>query len=111
MDYSPDEWPLLVAEIERQGGAVLPDPCVGTVAKFASPNKTRINKTYTCHCHTPGDPRQSMFVAVYDASDDEEENKALRERGAGFVRACVRCDGAGLWPRFEHYNDELIEAE
>ncbi len=109
MDYTHEEWPLLVAEIERQGGALLPEQCTGTVVKFPSPNKTRVNKSRTCNCHTEGDPRQTMFVATYDVADNEKEAKKLRDRGAGFVRACARCDGAGFWPRYEGYDDELVE--
>lgn len=109
MKYNPEEWPLIVAEVERQGGAMLPEYCVGEVIKFTSPNATRVTKVHTCNCHTPGDPRQSMFVAVYDPADEEEEAKAMRIKGAGFVRVCLRCDNAGSWPRFEHYAEELEE--
>lgn len=109
MDYLPDEWPLLVSEIERQGGAMLPDFCLGSIAKFSSPNATRVTRVKTCHCHKDGDTVQTMFVSTYTPSDDEDESQELRERGAGFVRACAVCDSAGQWPRFEDFADKLGE--
>lgn len=107
MDYSPNEWPLLVSEIERQGGAMLPEFCEGSIATFSSPNASRVTRVRTCHCHKEGKTVKTMFVSTYTPSDDEDEAQELLDRGAGFIRACAVCDNAGSWPRFEHFADEL----
>ena len=94
--YSPDEFNALVAEVDRQGGALLPDLCEGRVLKYAKPRSKNHDLAQTCHCGN-----ESMAVVTYEPSDDEEKDRQMRERGAGFARVCLVCDLAGLWPRYQ----------
>lgn len=86
--YSPDEFNALVAEVERQGGAHLPDLCIGTEIRYKV-GRNPPTKVKTCHCG-----HDTMFVTVYESEGEE------RTRGGGFARVCAVCDDVGLWPRF-----------
>lgn len=94
--YSPNQFTTLCEEVDRQGGAVLPDTCVPELLKFPKPQSDKVDLAETCHCYN-----ESMAVVTYDPSDTDERRKKMAERGAGFARVCLVCDAAGLWPRFD----------
>lgn len=92
MNYSPDEFLALVQEVERQGGAHLPDECEPVTINYKIGNrKTKVN---SCHCGN-----ESIFVTVYEPTADAEKRNA-KARGGGFARTCAVCDEMGAWPRY-----------
>lgn len=106
MNYSPDEWDALTEEVERQGGALLPDVCAGRFVSFTVKNSDRVTKAKTCGCGN-----ESMAVTIYDPHKNQSVAKKMRERGAGFARVCLVCDSVGSWPDFEHVIAELQEED
>lgn len=92
MDYEIDEFNALVSEIERQGGALLPDKCEGQIIEYKLDKK--VDKVKTCECGN-----STVTVSTYDATPYAVKKKAL-ERGGGFIKACAVCDSIGLWPRY-----------
>ncbi len=104
-DYSPDQFGALFTEVEKQGGALLPDYCTGELVTFKSPNGSRTSKVQTCHCHKEGRQFSTMTVTPYDPADTQRELDEMKGRGAGFVRACIVCDSVGAWPRFEGFDE------
>lgn len=87
MRYGPNEWVALQAEVESQGGAVLPDACKPDLIKELSVGH---NKAHTCGCG-----HNARVVSVYECEKEQ------RERGGGFVTACAVCDDIGAWPRYQ----------
>jgi hypothetical protein len=102
-EYSPDEWAKLQMEIEKKGGAILPEVCTGEPLKFDGKHKTN---TETCFCSN-----QSMVVLMYDPFVEEGKLETASQRGAGFARVCLVCDAVGQWPKFRHVLDEIVEEE
>lgn len=100
MNYSPDEWTALCSEVERQGGALLPDRCLPRFVSFSVPNSDRTTKAKTCGCR-----EEAMFVVPYDPADNKKARVEMRQRGAGFARVCGVCDAVGAWPIFTHVID------
>lgn len=94
MDYTNDQFIFLLEEVDRQGGARLPERCVGSVASYKL--KDKITKTLTCFCG-----EESMLVIPYVPAASEKEIVKLKARGAGFATVCANCDSVGAWPRFE----------
>lgn len=99
MEYGPNEWTGLVAEVERQGGALLPDECRSELIPELSVHH---NKAETCGCDN-----QSKLVSIYEPCDFKKTtgggptaNDQIK-RGSGFVTACAVCDDMGAWPRYE----------
>lgn len=101
MNYSPDEWDALTAEVERQGGALLPDECKGRYVSFPVKNSDRMTKAQTCGCGN-----DSMAVTIYEPHKNANVAKKMRSRGAGFARVCLVCDSVGAWPSFAHVLEE-----
>lgn len=97
MSYSPDEWSALCDEIERTGGALLPDKCTGVTISFPVPGTRKKSKILTQHCE-----QETMLVIVYDPSMNDSERNSMSGRGAGYARVCGLCDAVGSWPRFQH---------
>lgn len=93
--YSPDQFNALVADVDRQGGALLPEPCQGRTLKYPKARGKGHDKAETCSCGN-----ESMAVITYDLPDSKKLAQAMRDRGAGFARVCLVCDYGGLWPRF-----------
>lgn len=87
MNYSPDAFEALQAEIEGRGGALLPELCTPQDFKASVPPYKRkgFAAEATCGCKN-----ESMFVMPYDT----EDNKAK------FMRACAVCDSIGAWPEY-----------
>ena len=106
MNYSPEEWDALTAEVERQGGALLPDECKGRYVSFTVKNSDRVTKAKTCGCGN-----ESMAVTIYDPHRNPKVAKKMRERGAGFARICLVCDSVGAWPNFAHVIDREDEED
>lgn len=98
MEYNPDEFVALSAEVERQGGALLPDKCLGQLLTYVI--QERENKVYTCQCRN-----NTMFISTYEPTIASEKKGSL-DRGGGFVRACAVCDSMGKWPRYEKAVEE-----
>lgn len=94
--YSPNQFTTLCEEVDSQGGAILPDRCEPTMLKYAKPQDDGLDVAMTCACGN-----NSMAAVPYTPSAKPDTTKELIERGAGFARICLICDGAGLWPRFE----------
>ncbi len=95
MNYSLDQFNAIVAEIEGQGGAILPESCEGDALIYKIPGSDNTVKARTCGC-----TGNTLMVAPYEPSTNPKESKKLLGKGAGFIRACIVCDGVGLWPRF-----------
>jgi hypothetical protein len=98
--YPPDAFIALVQEVERQGGALLDDPCekhdvVYKAPPYASPS---VQEKITCGCG-----HQARLVTIYDKDD-----VAAGVGGAGFATACAVCDNIGIWPR---YCDAVYEVD
>jgi hypothetical protein len=93
--FTHDEINLLVAEVERQGGAILPDRCEGQELRFPKARGKDFDLATTCGCGN-----ETMAVVTYDPSGSSKKRKQMVERGAGFARVCLVCDLGGLWPRF-----------
>lgn len=94
MIEDPDEFhDFLMAfdlEVERQGGARLPDPCAPqqvTINYKKTHPDGRPQKATTCGC---GD--EAVFVVPYEHETKNEP---------AYVRFCAYCDGADMWPRFQ----------
>lgn len=89
MNYSPDEFEALHREIERQGGALLPDICEAENVVFKKPQyiRNKVEKKATCACGN-----LSRFVSEYDSGDPNEPSH--------FIAACSVCDNMGDWPRY-----------
>lgn len=99
MPYSPDDFLALLEEVERQGGAHDPDPCIPREFKIELPDAS--GKKRTRRAHTTGCGRDSIFIVPYEpAGKDAEERRAMRARKAGFARVCANDDLVGHWPRF-----------
>jgi hypothetical protein len=97
--YSAEALEALEHELEHQGGAVLPDPCVPHDIVYKKQEGYEKNKTIrnmTCGCMN-----ETRMVSLYDPGD-------LQQGGSGFITACAVCDSMGLWPRFAKalLNDE-----
>ena len=90
MRYSPSEIEELIEEVERQGGALLPDPCFPHKTAVIGPKKPKESPTL-CGCGNT-----TRLVSIYGVDDDK-----IKERGGGFVTACAVCDNMGLWPRYQ----------
>lgn len=91
MDYPPDAFDALVAEVEQQGGALLPEEHLSLDVRYTVPPYARasIQRKATCGCR-----HQALLVSTY--SPDPE----IRQGGSGFVTACAVCDSVGAWPRY-----------
>lgn len=98
MDYEYDQFAALVAEVERQGGALLPEKCEGTTIEYKMDKK--IDKVRTCECGN-----ETMLISTYEVSGFATKKKAV-ERGGGFVRACAVCDNVGEWARYAKALDD-----
>lgn len=104
MDYSADAFNMLYTEIERQGGALLPDSCLPLDIEFTVPPYTKAQKLKgkdgegTCGCGN-----QTRFVHTYDPGPEAAK--------PGFVTACAVCDSAGGWPRYRDIYDVLPDDE
>lgn len=90
MRYSPEAFDAIIAEVEHQGGALLPEECVRediryTVPPYASPST---QKQVTCGCFN-----QALLVSTYDPLPEADQ-------ASGFVTACAVCDNMGDWPRY-----------
>lgn len=90
----------IVATVEGQGGALLPDPCVGRKLTYTIPPKNRKIKAETCGCYAEHG-METMIVSTYDPSDSKKERKKMLARGAGYARACIVCDAVGDWPKIK----------
>lgn len=91
MNYSLEDFELLAAEVERQGGTLLPDKCEPQDVHFDAPP---YNKDHTEKRVTQGCGHEAIFVFPYDPGPKCKNN-------AGFARACAVCDAVGGMPRFE----------
>jgi hypothetical protein len=87
MNYSPEEFEALHAEIERQGGALLPDLCEQQTIVYEKPlyKRNKTEKRATCGCGN-----LTMFVSEYPFSKNKSH----------FVTSCAVCDSMGDWPRY-----------
>lgn len=90
MFYEPQQFETLLEEIERQSGALLPEPCMPIRLNVLGPQKPKV-KPRTCGCYN-----KSRFVSKYEPIDKE-----MLERGGGFVTSCAVCDNMGEWPRYK----------
>lgn len=105
--YTADDWTNLVTEVDRQGGAVLPDPCVGEPLTFKAVSKDgKSSSTETCNCKN-----LSMAALPYEPAVKAKDLAKVRERGGGLARVCLVCDVAGAWPRFAHVVEQPVRDE
>lgn len=89
MNYSPDGFNALHLEVDRQGGALLPDVCSPQSIEFRIKDgyiKNDKQKRVTCGCGN-----LSRFVLPYKGED--------KDKKASFVTFCAVCDSGGAWPR------------
>lgn len=102
VQYSADDWQALQAEVDRQGGAILPEECIGEVLNFEAIGPGgKGTRTRTCRCGN-----QSMAVLVYEPHVPAKDIAAVKARGGGFLRMCLTCDAAGVWPKFAKVVDQ-----
>lgn len=104
--YTPDDWTNLLAEVERQGSAILPELCEGSPLEFKASKNGKGSKTRTCHCG-----QASMAVVTYDPAVKAKDLQKVKERGGGFARVCLVCDVGGAWPRFASAVEQPIREE
>lgn len=114
MRYDPDDFLALLEEVERKGGAHLPDPCLPQEFKIRLPDGS--GKKRTRRAFTSGCGKDMRMVIPYDpVAKTDEERKGMLKRGAGFVTVCAVDDDLGKWPKFAHVmaqpNDTEEEAE
>lgn len=85
--YSANEFSALTDEIERQNGALLADPCVGSEVAYKIAGRRAPARTVECR-------NKARFVVRYECDDDQAD------RGGGFATVCAIDDEVGKWPRF-----------
>lgn len=93
MNYSAPAFSALHREIDRQGGAMLPDLCSPQDVTYSTKGgyvRNETQKGVTCGCGN-----LSRFVLPYEA----EPNKPLSQGKPSFVTFCAVCDSGGAWPR------------
>ena len=95
VEYTPDELVALQVEIERDGGAILPEACLGESVTFKKAKGGHASTTRTCHCGN-----QTMAVLSYEPKVPAAKLAEVRARGGGFIRVCIHCDVLGAWPKF-----------
>lgn len=100
MDYTPDEFLVLLEEVERQGGVHLPDPCTPQSFRLKQPDakgEMKWKEVFLTGCG-----KDMRFAVTYEpaAARNAKERQAMQERGAGFATVCARDDDMGKWPRF-----------
>lgn len=126
LTYDPDEFIRLTDEVERQGGASLPDPCIGEEyhLKITSieGSKWRDFTTKGCGEYTrfviPYDCGSAVDVPQAEWSGEPGKRRMKRldpssvpappqtevakqiARGGRFVTVCASDDLVALWPRF-----------
>lgn len=99
LSYTLDEVLAIAPAIERLGGALLPEKCVGRLTAFKEHGSEKVKEVKTCNCN-----QQTMYVVPYSPVDAKGQTSEaeFRERGAGYARTCIHCDRMGEWPNFEN---------
>lgn len=111
MDYHPDDFIALVAGIENEGGAILPDKCEGEKVVYKLPDADRIvMQTANCNLYArlavAYDPTVEVDLELYTEIDGENVRTRIKHNGEdpqqnlNFVPVCAVDDAVGAWPRY-----------
>lgn len=121
MIYHPDDFLALNEEIERQGGYVQPDECLGEEYRIKQPSSDGMVwkrfQTTNCGFHArfgvTYDPTAPVRLetAAYDDKgkhlyDVLIEHPGEKVDGATYAAVCAVDDNLGRWPRFQHVIEE-----
>lgn len=101
MNFHPEDFLALEEEVERQGGAVLPDTCRGVGFNIMLPNergKRVPTRKSTCRCNN-----KTLLAIPRLVPDDPDEE--VTEKDDELVILCAVCDDAGKMPRFRDVID------
>lgn len=94
MRYTNDQFEAVVDGVVGDGGATLPDACVGRTIRYEHKGRKFPLRTTECR-------NKTRVVVRYDPGDDE-----IVSRGGGFATVCLMDDNVGLWPRYQaNYRD------
>lgn len=98
MQFHPDDFDRLAAEVERQGGTSLPGAhnARRIYMKAVGPDGTEKHQD----AFTIGCGREARFLVPYGLPQSKL-GKAMEKRGAGIVEVCAVDDDMGKWPRFQ----------
>lgn len=78
---------LLIEALRAQGGEPLDDPCMGEKVTFRRPDGIVAGNAFSCFCGG-----LTRFAAPYDPGTKKKTQA---------VTACIECDAALGWPRFQ----------
>lgn len=131
--YDPDRFIRLTDEVERQGGASLPDICCGDEYHLKQPDVeggmiwtdirttwcnefTRFVIPYDCGAAVevpqaewsgePGDRKMKRLDPVEVSAPPQTEIAKQIQRGGRFATVCAQDDLVHLWPRFANATKE-----
>lgn len=88
IQYHPDDFLLLAAQVEDEGGKLLPDTCMGRIIRMKLPDAS--GKAVWKRIQTTACTMTARFAIPY-----EEENG-----DTSFAPVCSVDDAMGLWPRY-----------
>lgn len=103
MELHPSDFLALTAEIERQGGAVLPEKCRGRGFTIILPDqrgKRVPTRKSTCRCNN----ESRVAVPLLPPEDPDEE---VSQRDDELAVLCAVCDDVGKMPRFRDVVDQI----
>jgi hypothetical protein len=109
MNYHPDDFVALSAQVEQEGGKLIADPCNGQVFRLKQPDARgdlRWKRFSTTHCGTSArmelDYDATLHIRIHD--DDDDSLLIVDHVGeqfiGGIVKVCAVDDAIGLWPRY-----------
>lgn len=113
MNYSPQDFMALVAQIEGEGGYIDAEPCTGKVINYKIDGRTKHVSTAHCDMHTrvgvPYDSTEAVDLETYAeiVRDGRKQRVRTRIKHPGeashkmaAAAVCAVDDAVGLWPRY-----------